>query len=147
MPLLYLFGVKSRNWPQRVRSCCDIHHNHRHWKPCFWTWSPYSPVRYVRLLEKLIGHTSLVLLFFILCHGMTPESRFLLMLLLYWGLWVFPYSFSMDLLQLFCKVTFSSSVFILEWWHCMFGCSINYSNFQCLVLTRWFYWITLAYYY
>jgi hypothetical protein len=85
MPLLCLFGIKSKSWPQRARSCFNVHHNLRHQRPCFWSWSPYSPVRCVGLLEKLIGHTSPIPLFFILHHGMTLASRFLLMILLYWG--------------------------------------------------------------
>jgi uncharacterized membrane protein len=44
----------------------------------------------VSLLEKPIGHTSPIPLFFILCHGMTLASRFLLMLLLYWGALTLP---------------------------------------------------------
>jgi hypothetical protein len=32
--------------------------------------------------------------FFILCHGMTPASRFLLMTLLYWGARTIPYQWA-----------------------------------------------------
>jgi hypothetical protein len=60
------------------------------------------------------GHTSLILLFFILHHGMTPTSRFLPMILLYWGALSLPIFLINGLLQLFCRVIFSSSVFILE---------------------------------
>jgi hypothetical protein len=47
-----------KSWPQRARSCCDVRHNLRRRRPCFWPWLPYSPVRCVGLLEKLTVHTS-----------------------------------------------------------------------------------------
>jgi hypothetical protein len=42
MPLLCLLGVKWKSWPQRARSCCDVRHNLRQQRVCFWPWSPYS---------------------------------------------------------------------------------------------------------
>jgi hypothetical protein len=47
-------------------------------------------VRCVGLLEKCIGHTSPIPLFFTLRHGMTLVSIFLQMILLYWGALTLP---------------------------------------------------------
>jgi hypothetical protein len=49
MPLFCLLGVKSKSWVQRARSCCDVPHNLRHQRPCFWPWSPYFTVRMMAL--------------------------------------------------------------------------------------------------